>query len=387
MIQTFVIYIILWSIMAFFCIPLYSQQKLSEAIATKTYSSLLVGNKVFSILIPIFLLSIICGFRYGIGEDFFSYQEIYNNLPTNNLLTTLKQSREEPLFVTLMFFLKKLNASYSILLFATSLISYFFLYKALRKYLLFLFPLAGFFLFTTGTFFIFMSYIRQMIAFFIFLYAIQFIIERKFIKYCFWITICVFFHYSAVILYPCYLLTYIKKEWITNTFILQFLISAITIIYGEQITNFLLESSLQLISNSMYGGYASRITSLTMDIGRGTALLLIMISDLLIISISKTLLKHYSDKHIQIYYLLFLIGSCLEHMFYKNILLSRIPVFWVNIRFIIIAFAIHYFFKYWKNNNLYFKIVCIYTIIIYTAYFCSIILNGAMNSSPFIFST
>lgn len=384
MIQTFIIYAILIGIMIFFSIPLYSDKRINIYSNKKEVSLLHFSNKITSFIIPIILLSLICGFRYGIGEDYFSYEILYNNLDINDIQKTLRTSREEPLFTILMFYLKKFNLPYSALLFCCSFISYFFLYKSLNNHFKEIRPIASLFFFITGTFFIYMSFIRQMIAFFIFLYAIKFIINRNIIKYILAITICVLFHKSSILLYPCYFIGYLSEEFIKKTYIIQIVISLLTILKGEVITNFIISSALNVISNSIYGGYSNKIASWTIDVGSGKAAMLIMIINLLIITISPKLISAYSKVNFKTYYTLFFIGSCLDNLFYNNVLLSRIPVFWIHLKFLIIAYAFHHLIVNWKICSLYYKSVCLFILLFFIAYFYSMIYNGAMNSSPFI---
>jgi len=143
--------------------------------------------------------------RYGIGTDYFSYKAIYDNYSRVEFIPFTKLSIEYGFYLINYLASQVFNGFYGVL-FLSSLITLSFIFLAINKFIYQISITFALFI----TYFVFyppmLNAIRQMIAVAIAMYSYHFIIERKLLKYIFCIIIASFFHYTALICIPFYLL-------------------------------------------------------------------------------------------------------------------------------------------------------------------------------------
>ena len=168
--------------------------------------------------------ALLAGLRYDVGTDHLGYLDAY---------TTGEVDRYEPIvkFITLSF--GSMNIHPVLYFSLLALLQIVFFYAAFKEER-YIFPYLAVFLFTNGLFGSWMNTIRQDIAICIWIFSLQFILDKKFIKYAICCVIAAGFHKSAIMMivfYPLFLngRTYFHKPKI------QLIVFVIAILVGPYI--------------------------------------------------------------------------------------------------------------------------------------------------------
>ncbi|ODA40294.1 EpsG family protein [Desulfosporosinus sp. BG] len=171
----------------------------------------------------IFIPSIVSGIRYGIGTDFLG---VY--LPEFNFLKFFPDytSRMEFGYVWLNKLVITLGGGFQLVVFLVAFITILFIYLAVKQYKDNISVGLGMLVFMLLYFQLSFNLVRQVAAMGIVFYALKYIFNRKFWKFCFFIFLAVSFHFSAILVFPFYFLFYLygKKEytWLSiSTFIIM----------------------------------------------------------------------------------------------------------------------------------------------------------------------
>lgn len=146
----------------------------------------------------LFIMAII---RYGMGADYWGYYIMFNRVPSS--ITAIKPVQfltTEPTFIILATLIKQMNFDFQLLIVIYSGLSFFFVYKTIKKFScnwmlsLFIFFSNYYLVYTTNA-------MRQAVAIGIFIYAFFVYCEDNSIKkYLLMIVLAITFHYSAIIL-------------------------------------------------------------------------------------------------------------------------------------------------------------------------------------------
>lgn len=158
-------------------------------------------RQIFFACLSAFPLFFISAFRYGVGNDYYSYAEYFNQ--------SLRIHYMEYGFDLLVQTIRGATANYLWLFIICSLIFFYFIYRAIYEQSNNP-TLSIFVLFCAPYFFEFFSGMRQMLAVAIFLYSIKYIKQRKIIPYIILNLIGASFHSSSLVFLPVYFL-YNKK--------------------------------------------------------------------------------------------------------------------------------------------------------------------------------
>lgn len=155
-----------------------------------------------TILIP----SSFAGLRYGIGTDYFSYQNAFYKIKSNLYVES------EFLYLFINKFIAYIGLEFQLVLFITSFITTLFIYLALRNFKAYIYISIGMFVYMLLYYQISFNAIRQIAAMAILLYSVKFIINRNFIKFTIFVIIAMGFHKTAVLFFPLYILYYIYSS-------------------------------------------------------------------------------------------------------------------------------------------------------------------------------
>lgn len=160
------------------------------------------------VFLYLFLLSV---FRYGIGNDYFSYIQIFEQIYKTDGLKALLNISFEPGFVLLTKALTTLTMNTGVLyaLFSVIILApvAFVIYKYSKNVWL------SCYLYITLTFFYTtMNFIRQSIAASVILLGYKFLKERKTVPFIIMVLLASSFHYTALIMLPVYFLSLIKPN-------------------------------------------------------------------------------------------------------------------------------------------------------------------------------
>ncbi len=191
-------------------------------------------HRVLSLIILLGLLLVLfAGMRNAsVGTDTGGYASSFTGRIINRQYQIDLNISTEKGFIFLQYLSALFSTKYYILLFFIALISVYFQLKAI--YEISDLPAISVFVLISFNIYLYMfNGARQGIALSIYLYALKFIIEKKFWKYVFWIFIAYLFHRTVLFLLPFYLILKIKFSFklvlilTLSTIILVFMFSNI----------------------------------------------------------------------------------------------------------------------------------------------------------------
>jgi hypothetical protein len=157
-------------------------------------------------LIIMYILTLYAGFRIPSGGDWYNYVAIFKNIKSYNEIFMYYAYSKEPLYLLINLLIKEFTNNYFILFFLISLFAIFFNFYSYKKYTKYCFIsiiiyMAFFYYFRE------MGAIRAGLAYAIFLFSLQYVIKKNFIKFLFLNILAIGFHFTAIlgiIIYPIY---------------------------------------------------------------------------------------------------------------------------------------------------------------------------------------
>lgn len=363
MIQSILVYTLLLGIMMFFFnMASYKKQ-------TINYSSNANQNITFNsyqIFIPLILFSIVFGMRYDVGVDHLSYLEIY-------LFQDLKE-KYELLFTSITRFSLFLNLHYVIYFSILAFIQVYFFYLAFKKEI-YLFPLLTLFLFTNGEFISWMNIIRHSIAMCIWIYSLNFIVDRKLWKYILFGVIAFLFHRSAIILFIFYPILVNGRDYF-KSIPLQLILLASAFVIKELFFDIIVNLSsvidfyISLLGADMYErsyNIDNLLESFKESSGTGLAYIFRIVINVVIILYSLKLKKYYNSRWFNIIYFFFFIGLLTSYMFPIGAISFTRPFRYFYIfQSIMLAYFVYYLYRNKSLNN---RILMIITIVSFLGIF------------------
>lgn len=141
------------------------------------------------------LLVVVAGFRYGIGTDYYTYEQIYNNIEDASYIETGYR------YVNII--LKYLGCSYEMSVLFFALVTNLLLLHFIKQYSIdFVFSLVLYVF--LNYYFITFNAVRQMIGIAIFLTGVNYVFKKKYLSFLLMTAFAALFHYSIFIgiLYP-----------------------------------------------------------------------------------------------------------------------------------------------------------------------------------------
>lgn len=334
--------------------------------------------------IPVFLFTLVFGLRYGVGVDYNNYLEIYEDTECySSFMEILENERYEPGFTLLLYLCHYFNAPVYVLFSAMAFLEIFLLYKAFKYEGNILIYIYATLIFTTIGISSFMNIIRHIVAFCFFIYSIQYIRDNKLIKY--WIC-CLFaftFHKSAVILFPLYFIWIKRKGFINRPFaelIVILICFSLSIFPQWQHVMHMFNNLIILIG---YEKYIDIADEMIVNSKIGITRLFTLATTIVIILNSRHIKNYFQSDLLNILYDIYIIGICLEYVFMGSMLLQRIIVYFTHTQFIIIAYALNYFYKTRKQSFSQltkYAFVVFFLFIVYSAY----IFNCLNNTGAYV---
>lgn len=345
MLQSFLVYGLLALILFFLGREISIKEAYSQTHFQKE-KIFLSWEMVFMLL----LFGFVVGVRWDVGVDHLSYLKIYKDY------INFKQFDRDNLEIGYIFITKlfaTLNLHFSFYFAFWGILQMLFLYLAFKnnKYL---YPYIGLILILGPLFLSWNNGMRQTLATCIFMFGAQYIVDRKFLKYLFWVFIASLFHKSAWIVLPFYFIP-INKILISNRF-LQLTILFICIYLGfnqfwiHELTRF-----GDLLSFIGYERYSENLDMIIYDevfknFGIKTTFLLLI--NVVIIIFSKSILNSYNDKKFNLYYNLFFIGICLYYLLFNTShIFLRVLYYFDIVKLLFSALMLH--FLYFKSKLAY----------------------------------
>lgn len=335
------------------------------------------------ILIAIFAFTFVFGCRYNVGVDYPHYLYKY--------LTGFGIARHEFLFGLVTKWMSNNGLHFSLFFSLWAFIQISLLYYAFRKYR-YLFPYIAFYLIVGYCYMSMMNIIRQQVATCIFMVALQYVDERKLLKYLACVFIAFLFHKSALLLLIIYPVFLYKKDYFTSVnlqlfFYFLFLVFSVSI--GQYFIQ-IIEAPFSLFTKWLdYGNYSMNILNIERlnsiaQFGNDSTLSLIynIMATVPVIYYSKNLKKYFNSSYFNIIYSLWYVKIMAEFLTGDSIILNRPFVYIGNYKMIMLSFFTYYCFK---NKNMYFHLLGLFFILWHIAKFLLMLSNGELNTSKFTF--
>lgn len=336
----------------------------------------------WDVLIPVLLVSLLMGFRYQVGTDWGAYLSYYIDIRDFGMTSQeVVDSTMEPLYLLLNISLASLHLPYQLFFTVIMFLHLILLYKSFDRYT-FLLPWGLFFyvvtIFTTS-----LNIQRQTLSVCIFFFSLRYILDGKFIKYACCILVASLFHYSAIVLFPVYFLRLNGLRFFDNRLV-QLLLYIVSFFLFSYALTWILAFVLQYVTNAKYLGNLQALGNWNMDVSSGLGILATHLIDILLIFFSKDLARNYKDCGFKVLFRIFLLGVCLSNVFGIDVFLSRIPFAMESLRFLMLAFLLHYSFVIKKKEWTY--VLGGSILFLYLSMFLVSISNGSSGSSPFQFA-
>lgn len=367
MLLAYVIYIMLP------CLMVLSLLQISSGLVEHKY---LYFNRYLLPQIVILLISIIIGYRYGVGSDYFSYEQIYLSQDNSGFV---ERYGIEYIFYAIYALCYKLGLSYNFSLCILNYIPIWLLYKTFRNDKSFAWIIVM--LFLSGQFFLHLNIVRQSIALFVLLYSTRYIINRSFKQFVLFVFIAMGFHTSAILFLPMYYIP--RLSFILTTRKLQYSIFFTALLFSSFILTHLIGLMIELMQYTPYGQYGALITDFEITKGSGAGVIVKVIADIVIIYYSVQLSKTYKHSGFDVFYLVYFCGCVISQVFgLTSLLLLRITFLFDSFRFVILGYLFSYLSK---KRGVMHVIVFIILLLVYVAYFIGMIYLHNNHCSPYKF--
>lgn len=300
-------------------------------------------------LLPIICFTFLFGVRYNVGNDYWSYLEIYDSYAHHEVL------REDleggfALFTRLM---AQAGIHYSVYFSLIAFLQIFLLYYTFRKEG-YLFPFLAFMI-MSGAFLGWMSVIRQSLVWCLFVYAIPFIKQKKLIPYMLCIAIGFTIHKTALLLVPIYFIFKSGKDYLRNIPLQLTLLFGSLLLSGVSVwSQYLKNIDIILAFTGLEERYSNveNILALDEEYAYGPRTWLIFLLNVILIFYSNKIKETFSSSSISIYYNLYFIGTCINLLLVGNHALQRPFLFFVNMNIIVFAYLLVFLWKYGGKNLL-----------------------------------
>lgn len=347
----------------------------------KSNSTKLISNGITFLVILFFVFFV--GLRYEVGRDYHGYSEWYKELVSTGRFPVDNDFGFIALNQTLMI----LKAKSFWLFVVIAFLQIYFLLKATES-IKRLRPWFFFFYFTLLLFFTGMNAMRQTLAFFIFVYAIDVFNKKRYLHFILVMLLGYSFH--KTILIPLFVLPFIHIKWYGSRS-LQFIVLVLSSVILPSYINTLIELLTPLINLMGYYYYIENLDHLKeisdeLKRGAGTSFILFFVIDALIIFQSTYLRNVFSTKLFLQFYGYFFIGLILSRIFADNFILARIADYFIFFRVFILAFLAFYVFRNSKRFQMKTHWLVVNLIIIaLIAFYYKAIYNNAADIAPFKF--
>lgn len=289
-------------------------------------------------IILVFVL--VAALRFKVGSDYGTYARQY--IALQNFGYFDRESFEWG-FTAVSTLLAKMGLHFCFFFAFWAFIQIFFFYYGLkdRKYL---YPYVGLALMLTPYFVEWMNGLRQCVVCCLFVYLVLFIQQRKFIPYAIGVLLGTLIHKSALLLLFVYFIPFHRIHLSHRG--LNILILVMFVILGNISSWY---GSLAVVSNvSEFLGYDKYTESMAELVSEGRNMtwgpirLLLLFTDVLIIWFYPKVKSVFRDDNmLEIYFILFYVGVCLENLFVMaGILFSRPTMYFTTFGLVMIAYTL-----------------------------------------------
>ncbi|GEM_PF-1781722 len=359
MIQTILVYSLLTIVMYILCLK-----------AEKEYSWKYV-------VCALGIYSLVFGFRYGVGFDYFTYVDMYQDVIHNNPIKDVEIG-----YMWLMKVASFFNIPVEGFMVINSFIPIFFTFIVLKddlstcKFLVLSFML-------TGIWLSYMNGLRQIIAVGFWLYSIKFIEERKPIKHYLVLFLAVLFHQSACILLIFYPLISYKKEWFQNVTIQMSIFFISLILMRLSFVQNIVSNIEYFLTISGYGWYVDHAYSKIVQdehIALGVGFYINLARAAFLIYLSSSVKSWANSDFFTIIYNFFFFGVIIRYSLWGSHLIDRLNWYFLMTSSIVGAYTLAY--CYINTRKYYFPILFVFFIMTFVA----TLYKAVGNTSFFVFT-
>lgn len=298
------------------------------------------------------VLTLFIGTREGIGYDFYSYKEAFEN---GGQIFEFGESSEIG-YIWLTDFLHFLDFDYHSFFLLTSLITIFLFFKSFKNDYQLL-PIGIFIFFVGGMYDFVINGIRQGIAVMAFYNALRYVAldtgnfnskSKNFFWYCFYFAIGGLFHYSIFVFFP---LIFILNKKFLSLFNSRILISIVFLgFFINSASLFNAFSSLLIDLIPKYEVYANPEFSLKREVGGfGIGAVIILFLNLLPLFFFDKIKKEYPNSCK--YFVLYAIGTCMMYAFFEYMLVSRILIYMSLCNMFVFSYTFSYLKKKGRSDS------------------------------------
>ncbi|MCH2033315.1 MAG: EpsG family protein [Tenacibaculum sp.] len=299
----------------------------------------------------IMAFAIICGLRYDVGVDYFSYLGSYDDISKYNDSESVKF---EIGFKSMMQLLAAFEAHFFWFFFVTSLVQIYFITKAFETEKRVL-PYLSFVLMTGGIYFTLMNEIRQGIVVCIFLFATRFILERNLIKYLLCFLLSYTIHKSALIFIPIYFIFRIDRDFFKNTQIQLIALFMAVVLSSFNVWTYWLSYIEKIIVfagyDNSYGSISERMALFEHEYSKGARYYFPVLINIIIILYSRKMKSYFEPKKFRLFYNIYFIGAITNFLFYNNTLMQRPVRFFTFFQLIMTSYLFLYLWKSKQRNK------------------------------------
>lgn len=320
---------------------------------------------------------IIFGLRYGVGADYFSYEDLYNEIL--NYGSYKFEGSREIVWVWLIKSFASFGVPYwgfNIVISTISIYATFMAFKGRTEYLPF-FVLA--FMFSC----VWLSYsnvVRQALAGSLWIWSLRYAIEKKYKCYFFMVSIATLIHTSSLLLLIIYPIIQLKYNWFGNIRIQLLLLAASLVLMNlEYIKNIVgqVEILMRFTGYDFYADNDYLVNESTAEIGIG--FFISLFRNIFFIFVNESVLKWRDDNLYKVSYSIFLLGVYLGYALWGSQIVARIIGYFAYLQPLVAAYVLAFLYK---NKRVHYLPV-VFAFFIMT--FAAILYRGRSNTSLYVF--
>lgn len=322
----------------------------------------------------VFCYAVIFGLRSGVGVDFWGYQGWYNDA----MLGLNTYDHVEPGFKMLLDLSASMRLPFSFFLFLIAFLQLILVFAALSRFKSVYKALA--ITFMLGC--VWLTYangLRQQLAFSIFAFSLQYLADRKMLKYFIGVGIATLFHTSAILLFLIYPLFAIKEDYFKRIWVQLALLASALVISQLSLASDAMQSLEGLGKLLGYDVYFRDEFELTEKVRIGIGFYINLLIDIVLIFTSTKVKSFYNNRYVLILYSLFFIGVLWHYVFLDSLLLQRINYYFLGFKYIYAAFAITALVK---CKDLKYLVICL----LYFTVFAATMYRMEDNTALFMFN-
>lgn len=334
-------------------------------------------NVSYSILlIPSLCYALLIGMRYDVGADWFSYHDYYMYVLEGGDLDL------EFAYVFLNKVIAFVGLNYQMFFITVALIQIGLLYKFLesRKKI---WVWGVFLYFLIGPFFSSLNLLRQSLAFFVFLYSLQYIVNRDWKRYIVVMVLAFGFHSSSLVLAPLYFVNRIDDKFLEKRFLLLGLF-ALTILLGATLMERLGNLFFEMVDAWQYQRYASGFLENSFSYGLG--FIGIKLIDTIMICYAAKLNGMFKKEGFAVIWWIYYIGVLIFNMGMANQLTIRMSYCMTSLRFVLLSYLCYYTFSIVRCKTKLVSVITIGILMFCVMSFYGAIAQGHNGCSPFHFA-